>query len=418
MDDKDREKSMAGEQTILAALDIGAHKVRALVAQAFEDDAVYCLGFAEADSDGIRRGSIINMDKITRIITSVVEAAEIQANARVDSVVVGMSGEHIRSINSQGAINVARTDSEISLADLDRALDAARDVVIPPDREIIHVIPQDYTIDGHIGIGNPIGMSGSRLEVGAHIVTCSGASAKNIFRALERCDIGLADFALESFVAAKAALSDEEKELGVALVDIGAETTDIAVFKDGFIRHSGCVPLGSRHITNDIAIGLRTTVEEAERLKLQYGSAMQSRVKPHEMMEVAAVAGRDERQIAKSVLATIIEARTEEILTLVGRELRTIAYDDSLAAGVTLIGAGSKLPGIADLAEQALRLPSRVGNPRGVENLPDNAEGSPEYATVIGLILYAAENQITSQRKAQGLRGALKKLEGWLTAQF
>lgn len=408
---------MNADNRILAALDIGANRIRAMVAQAFDDDAIYCLGYAEAPAEGIRRGVIVNMEKVTRVISQVVEEAENQANVRIDSLLVGISGDHIRSINSHGAINVSRSDDEIMLQDMERVAEAARDVAIPADREIIHVIPQEFTVDNQPGVRNPIGMNGTRLEVETHIVTCAAASAKNIFRALERCDLSLSGFALESFVASRSALTEEEMELGVALVDIGGEATEIAVFKNGCIRHSGSVPLGGKNITNDIAIGLRTTVEEAERLKISFGNALKELVRPNEMMEVAAVGGRPERTISRSVLATIVEARAEEILSLVSRELRKVDFDDGLAAGVTLIGAGSRMPGLVDLAEQTLNLPVKVAHPTGVENLPNDSIG-PQYATIMGLIMHAAEEDMASLGAGSGLRGALKKIEGWLTGQF
>lgn len=408
---------MPEQQRILAALDIGATKVRAMVAQIFEDNSVYCLGYGETPAEGIRRGVIVNMDKVTRVIARAVEQAECQANTSVDSLVVGIAGDHIRSINSQGAINVSRSDNEILQADVERATEAAQDVAIPPDREIIHVIPQDYCVDGQYGIRNPIGMTGSRLEVETHIVTCAAATAKNIFRALERCDLGLGGFALESYAAARSVITEVEEDLGVVALDIGGEASEISVFKNGFIRYSACIPMGGQNITNDIAIGLRTSVEEAERLKLEYGAAMTSQVRTHEMMEVSAVGGRPARNISRAVLATIIEARAEEILSLVSRELKRVDLNRDLSAGVTLIGAGSRLPGIVDLAEQTLNLPAKVGRPSGVENLPDEVNG-PECATVLGLILYASEKGITTQEGGGGLRGAMKKMETWFTGHF
>ncbi|MFQ5606589.1 MAG: cell division protein FtsA [Candidatus Zixiibacteriota bacterium] len=408
---------MSEQQKILAALDIGSTKIRALVAQRFEDSSVYCLGFGETPAEGIRRGVIVNMDKVTRVIARAVEEAETQANTHIDSLLVGIAGDHVRSINSLGAINVSRSDNEILSADVRRASESAQDVAIPPDREIIHVIPQDYSVDGQGEMRNPIGMSGTRLEVNTHIVTCSAASAKNIFRALERCDLGLGGFALESYVASRSVVTEIEEDLGLALVDIGGDAAEVSVFKNGCIRHGACIPVGGQNITNDIAIGLRTSVDEAERLKLTYGAAMTSQVKTHEMMQVAAAGGRPERSIGRSVLATIIEARTEEILSLVARELRRIELCSDLAAGVTLIGAGSRLPGIVDLAEQVINLPTKVGQPSGVENLPDGMDG-PEYATLIGLILYAAENDLTSQEGGSGLRGAMKRMETWFTGHF
>ncbi len=408
---------MADGQRILAALDIGATKFRVMIAQAFDDDAVYCLGYAEIAAEGIKRGVIVNMDKVTRVISKVVEAAEEQANLRVDSLLVGISGDHIRSINSHGVITVSRSDNEILGSDVNKVIDTARDVAIPSDREIIHVLPQEYTVDGQSGIRNPIGMSGSRLEVETHIVTCSAASAKNIFRALERCELALGGFALESYAASYAGLTEEERELGVALVDIGGETAEVAVFKDGCIRHSGCVTLGGQNITNDIAIGLRTAVDEAERLKLTYGAALASKVNVNEMMTVEASGGRPERRIGRTVLATIIEARAEEIFTLVNRELRRVDLDDCLNAGVTLIGGGALLSGIVDLAEQTLNLPVKVGTANGVENLPEHVSGA-EYATMLGLILHANENEIEMHDGTGGMRGMMKKLENWITGRF
>jgi len=408
---------MPEQQRILAALDIGSTKVRTLIAQVFEDNSIYCLGYGETPAEGIRRGVIVNMDKVTRVIARSVEEAECQANTGVDSLLVGIAGDHIRSINSQGAINVSRSDNEILQADVERATEAAQDVAIPPDREIIHVIPQDYCVDGQCGIRNPIGMNGSRLEVETHIVTCAAATAKNIFRALERCDLGLGGFALESYVAARSVITEVEEDLGVVALDIGGEASEISVFKNGFIRHSASIPMGSQNITNDIAIGLRTSVVEAERLKCEYGAAMTSQVRTHEMMEVAAVGGRPARSISRAVLATIIEARAEEILSLVSRELKRVDLNRDLSAGVTLIGAGSRLPGIVDLAEQTLNLPAKVGQPAGVENLPDDVDG-PEYATVLGLILYASEKGITTQEGGGGLRGVMKKMETWFTGHF
>lgn len=408
---------MPSDQHIVAALDIGATMIRAMVAQAFDDDGVYCLGFAEAPAEGVRRGVIVNMDKLTRVISWVIEEAEERANVRIDTVLVGIAGDHIRSINSQGAIHVSRSDSEILQSDVRRAIDAARDVAIPADREIIHVIPQEYTVDDQEGVRNPIGMSGSRLEVATHIVTCASATAKNIFRALERCDLSLGGFALESYAASQVAVTEEEMELGVALIDLGGGGTEIAVFKNGCIRYSGFVPLGAQNVTNDIAIGLRATVDEAERLKLTYGAALASSVKASEMMEVEAVGGRPSREIGRSVLATIIEARVEEIFTLVARELRKVDVEDGLAAGVTLVGGGALLPGIADLAEQALNLPAKVAAISGVDNLPDGLD-DPRYATVQGLIVHATENDFASQGGYRGVRGMLKKIEEWITGRL
>jgi len=408
---------MNGEERIVATLDIGASGIRAMICQVFDDDSIYYLGSGVAPADGIRRGVIVNMEKVTRSISTAVSEAEAMANVSIDSILVGLSGEHIRSFDSQGVVNVSRSDNEIGMSDVQRALDTARDVVIPPDREIIHVIPKGFAVDDQFGVRNVIGMSGSRLEVDAHVVTAASSTVKNIFRAFERCDLRLGGLALESVAACHSALTETEQELGIALIDLGGDTTELAVSSDGCVCYTGSVPLGGQNVTNDIAIGLRTTVEEAERLKLNHGLALASQARPSEMMEVEAVGGRPSRQIARSVLSTIIEARMEEIFTLIGHELRRSNQSENLAGGVTLIGGGALLPGIVDLAEQVLNLPTKVSHPSGVENMPEALEAA-DAATLQGLTVYAIENDVAAGSHGRGFGSIMKKVENWITGQF
>ncbi len=368
-------------------------------------------------AQGLRRGVIVNMEKTVQTISKAVEDAELMAAVHIESAVAGIAGDHIKSINSQGVIAVSRSDNEITEADVKKVVDAASAVAIPADREIIHVMPQQFAIDEQGGIKNPVGMNGVRLEVEVHIVTAAVTSAKNIYRSLERCEINVDHLVLQSLASAYATVSNEEQDLGVVLLDIGGDLTDIAVFFDGAIRHSGVVSLGGKNVTNDIAIGLRTSVEQAEQLKLVYGSALTSLVDPDDMMEVAGAAGRAPRTISRNVLGSIIEPRIEEILSLVSREIKKANPPDTLAAGVVLTGGGALLPGIVELTEQILDMPAKLGVPAGLEGLPDNLRNS-EFATAIGLVNYGYRHGTGRQVPKGGLRGLFKKLENWISGNF
>jgi cell division protein FtsA len=406
------------ESRIITAIDIGTTRVRALIAESDDKGgAPIFMGYGAMAAAGLRRGVVVNMEKTVKSISKAVEDAELMAGAHIESAVAGIAGDHLRSINSRGVAAVSRSDNEIGEADIKKAVDAACTVAIPSDREIIHVLPQQYIIDDQSGIRNPVGMTGVRLEVDVHIVTAAETSAKNIYRSLEHCEIKVEHLVMQSLASAYAAVSPEEQELGAVLIDIGGDLTDVAVFFDGSIRHSGVAPLGGKNITNDIAIGLRTTVEQAEQLKMAHGSAMTSLVDAEEMMEVMGVAGRASRSISRNVLASIIQPRVEEILSLAAREIKKANAPDALAAGIILTGGGALLPGIVDLAEQALDMPAKLGIPRGIEGLPDNMT-TPEFATVIGLINYGFKHGSGWEARRGGLRGLLRKFENWFSEKF
>ncbi len=406
------------EPRIITGIDIGTTAVRTLICEASEDNtAPVFLGYGEAPADGLRRGIVINMEKTVTSISRAVEEAEIMASVHIDSAVAGIAGDHIRSINSHGVIGVSRSDNEIGEKDVKKAVEAASAVAIPTDREIIHVLPQEYTIDEQGGIKNPIGMTGVRLEVEVHIVTAAITSARNVYRSLERCEIDIDHLVLQSLAASHATLGDNEEEMGVVLIDIGGDLTDVAVFYDGSIRHTGTVPLGAKNVTNDIAIGLRTSVAQAEALKLKYGSALTAMVDPDEMMEVPSATGKEPRTISRNVLSNIIEPRMEEILSLVAREVKKANPPEALAAGALLTGGGALLPGTSELAEQILDMPVKSALPSGIYDLPGDMN-SPEYATIIGLVLFGFHNEPESGRKKSGMKGFFKKIENWISRNF
>ena len=339
------------------------------------------------------------------------------SGTEIDRVTVGIAGEHIRSINSHGVVAVSRADSEITAADVKKAVDAARTVAIPVDREIIHVIPQDYSVDDQSDIKDPVGMSGVRLEVEAHIVTASVTTARNLYRALERCNLDVDHIVLESLAMAESLLTEEEAEIGVVVVDIGGDLTNISVFHDGAIRHTAVVSLGGRNVTSDIAIGLRTTVDKAERLKIGHGAALAAMVDPEEMVTVSSAAGREPREISRNVLASIIEPRMEEILSLVIREIKRADVADMLTGGMVFTGGGALLPGAVNLAEQMLDMPVRMGSIRGFESVPDGLNNSC-YATAHGLLAYGFQNEPVRLSSGGTVRGFLKKFEKWISKQF
>ena len=406
------------EETIIAALDIGTTKIVALVVAIDAEQRVFVLGHGQAPADGLRRGIVVDMDKTVKSLRKAINDAEMVTGTKIDSVTVGIAGEHVRSINSHGVVAVSRTDNEITEADTKKALEAARTVAIPVDREIIHVIPQGYSVDDQTGIKDAVGMSGVRLEVEAHIVTAAVTSAKNIYRALERCELAVDHMVLESLAQSSVLLSEDDQENGVAIIDIGGDLTNISVFFDSAIRHTATVALGGKNVTNDIAIGLRTSVDQAEDLKLMHGAGLASMVDPEEMIQVQGVAGRPPREISCNVLASIIEPRMEEILSLASRELKKILRPDQLTAGLVLTGGGAQLPGAVELAEQMFGMPVRLGTVAGYDHIPDELTDS-RFATVLGLGVYGATHEPQSGTRAGGsMRGFLRKIENWISKQF
>ncbi|MEW5726080.1 MAG: cell division protein FtsA, partial [Thermodesulfobacteriota bacterium] len=350
----------------IVGLDLGTTKIACIIAEV-DRDQLKIVGVGTCSSEeGLRRGVVVNLEKTARSIEKAVSEAELMAGVKINSVYAGIAGDHIRSINSRGVIAVSRGGNEISQADVDRVIDAAQAVAIPMDREILHVIPQGFIVDDQKGIKDPIGMAGVRLEVEVHIVTGAVASAENIYKSIKRAGLKVDDLVLQPLASSYAVLTPDEKALGVALLDIGGGTTDIAMFFEDSIRHTAVIGLGGNNLTSDIAIGLRTPTEQAESIKKKYGCATLSQVKDDEMIGVFGVAGREEREVSRQVLAQIIEPRMEEIFSLASREIKRSDYGEMLGAGVVLTGGAAKLPGAASLAEQVFNQPARVGEPRGI----------------------------------------------------
>jgi cell division protein FtsA len=408
---------MAKRENIVVGLDIGTTKVCAIVGEV-TDDGLDIIGIGEAPSTGIRKGVVINIASTVEAITRAVQEAELMAGCEISSVYTGISGGHIRGFNSHGIVAVK--DGEITEPDVSRVIDAARAVAIPMDREVIHILPQEYIIDDQDGIKEPLGMHGVRLEAKVHIVTAASTSAANIIKCCNRTGLNVSAIVLQQLASAEAVLTEDEKDLGVCLVDIGGGTADIALFSDGAIVHTSVLPLGGNHLTTDIALGIRTPQNEAEQIKQTFGCALVEQVEASEMVEVPSVGGRKPRTLSRQILCEIIEARVEEIFQLVREEIRNTAYEDLLASGVVLTGGTSNLSGIVDIAEDVLGLPIRLGKPYGVGGLVDVVR-SPSFATGVGLVQHGAKNRVRNNVRAPqaSLYGRTKKKIGdWLGEIF
>ncbi len=376
------------KDNLIVGLDIGSTKVSAIVAEVDEVGELRVVGVGNSPSEGMRRGRVVNVEKTVQSIQRAVQEAELMAGVKIQSVFVGIGGEHIKSINSRGVIAVSGPDHEITAVDQTRVIDAARAVSIPPDRQVIHVLPQEFIVDEQPGIKEPIGMSGVRLEAEVHIVTGAVTSIQNLLKSVSRAGIEVAELVLEPLGTSYAVLSPDEQEMGIALVDIGGGATNLAVFYEGSVRHTAVIGLGGQNVTNDVAIGLRTPWQQAERIKQDHGCALQSEVGSDERITVPGVAGRPSYQIPRRELATIIESRMEEIFSLIFKEIRRTEYTDLLSAGIVLTGGGASLEGMAKLAEQVFDMPVNAGFPQGVGGLIDSIN-RPDFATGLGLILYA-----------------------------
>ncbi len=338
------------------------------------------------------------------------------AGVDIAEVYAGISGGHIRGFNSHGIVAVK--DGEVTESDMSRVIDAARAVAIPLDREIIHVLPQEFIVDDQDGIKEPLGMSGVRLEARVHIVSGSVSSAQNIVKCASRTGLQVIDIVLQQLASSYAVLNEDEKDLGVALVDIGGGTTDIAIWSGGAIAHTSVLSLGGNHLTNDIAVGLRTPTDDAEKIKTKYGVALASMISPDEMIEVASVGGRKARQLSRAILAEILEPRLEEIFVLVKKEIQKTGYEDLLASGVVVTGGSATLPGTLELAEDVLGLPVRLGSPQGVGGLLDVVR-SPMYATGVGLLQFARQNSDVRSLRPQGKGSKVRsRMRGWFSELF
>ena len=386
------------KQDIVVGLDLGTTKVCTIIGEQDDDGQVHIIGVGTTPSTGLKKGSVVNIEQTIASIKKSVQDAERMAGVDVSSAFAGVAGGHIKGLNSRGVIAVSRKDKEITEEDRERVIEAAQAIAIPLDREIIHVIPQEYIVDDQDGIKNPVGMSGVRLEAEVHVVTGAVTSVQNIVRSVERAGLQVADIILQPLASSEAILSPDEKELGVVLIDIGGGTTDIAVFINGSLWHTGIITLGGALVTSDVAVGLRTPNTEAESIKIQYGCTYTAMVKEEEEITVPGVGGRPDRRMPRRVLSEIIEARMEEIFELVAAELKKHGFEDRIPAGAVITGGAALMEGVAELAEKILQLPVRIGSPKRVGGLTD-VVSNPSYSTAVGLVLMGMPAQSASGGK-------------------
>jgi cell division protein FtsA len=378
--------NVQGEGELIVGLDIGTTKICAVVGEV-NPEGIDIVGIGTHPSVGLRKGVVVNIETTVDSIKKAIEEAELMAGCEITSVYAGIAGGHIKGFNSHGIVAVK--GDEINQRDIDRVIDAARAVAIPPDREVIHVLPQEYIVDEQDGIIDPRGMSGVRLEAKIHIVTGAVTSAHNLIKCANRAGLDVADIVLQSLASCEAVLNKEEKELGGALIDFGGGTTDLAIFKGKSIKHTAVLALGGNNLTTDISVGLRTPMAEAEKIKVKYGTCLVENVGKEETIEVAGVGGRKPRLLAREILAEILEPRVEEIFSLINREIFKAGLEEVIASGIVVTGGSSLLEGVIDVAESVFSLPTRIGKPMGIRGLVD-VVNNPMYATAVGLVLYGA----------------------------
>ncbi len=395
-----------GTQELIVGLDIGTSKVACIVAQGRGDGTAEIIGVGQHPSRGLKKGVVVDIESTVQAITRAVQEAELMAGVQIPGAVVGIAGGHIRGHNSHGI--VAIKSKEVSNDDIGRVMDAARAIIIPQDQSVIHVLPQEFMIDSQEGVRDPIGMSGVRLEAQVHIVTGAASAAQNISKCVERCGLHVQGLVLEQLASADATLTTDEKELGVCLVDIGGGTTDIAIFRDGAVRHTAVIPIAGDQITNDIALGLRTPPVEAEQIKKLYGCALGDLIEHDDAIPVPSVGTRPPRTVSRRVLNDIIEPRVKELFELILAELRRTGYEDLVAAGVVVTGGSSQLEGIAELAEEILHLPVRVGAPMHLPGM-ETVVRNPWHATGVGLVMYGVHNHLSSQAEPMQVPAAASR---------
>ncbi len=377
------------EERIVVGLDIGTTKVCAIVASIAENGKLNILGVGKAPSEGLNRGVVVNIDKTVNAIQTAIEQAQLASGIEVRSVNVGIAGDHIRSMRSKGVITINNKDGEITHKDVERLLEDCKNIMLPSDQQIIHMIPQEFIVDGQDGISDPVGMSGVRMEADVQIITGLVSAVKNMYRCVQRAGFEVADVILEPVASSLAVLDDEEKEAGVVLVDIGGGTTDVAIIQENTIRYTGVIAIAGQKVTDDIRIGLSILEDQAARLKHEHGHAYADMIMEDEIITVPGIAGRPPKEIKKSVLAEIIQARIEEILEIVGIEIKRSGYSNELSAGVVLTGGGSLLDGICPLAQEILGMDAKRGTPRGITGGLVNEVNSPIYSTGVGLVMHS-----------------------------
>ncbi len=406
------------DRALIVGLDIGTSKVVALVGEIGLDGAIEVVGLGSHPSRGLKKGVVVNIESTVQSIQRAVEEAELMAGCEINAVYAGIAGSHVRSLNSHGV--VAIRDREVTDVDVGHVIDAAKAVAIPADQRILHVLPQEFIIDGQEGIRDPIGMSGVRLEAKVHIVTGADSAAQNIVKCVQRCGLTVEDVVLEQLASAYAVLTDDEKELGVCLVDIGGGTTDIAVFSGGAIRHTAVIPIAGDQVTNDIAVSMRTPTQYAEDIKVRYACALSQLANPDESIEVPSVGDRPARRLARQTLAEVVEPRYEELFGLIRDELRRSGFEEVIAAGIVLTGGSARMEGAIDLAEEIFHVPVRLGLPQQVKGLAEVVQ-NPIYSTGVGLLLYARENTRGAARGRAlpvNVSGILERMQSWFKGNF
>lgn len=405
------------DKNLIVALDIGTNKIAALVGEVTPDNQINVVGFGVHPSRGLKRGVVVNIEATVQSIERAIEEAELMAGCEIHNAYTGIAGSHICSLNSHGI--VAIRNQEVNQADVDRVIDAAKAVAIPADQKILHILPQEFIVDMQKGIREPVGMSGVRLEAKVHIVAGAVSAAQNITKCVRRCGLQVNDIILEPLASSYAVLTDDEKELGVCMIDIGGGTTDIAIFIDGSIRHTAVIPIAGDHVTNDIAVALRVPMQYAENIKKQYASVSSDLIDAADTIQVQSVTHRPAQPIQRKALAQVTHARYEELFSLVAAELRRSGFEDMIAAGIVLTGGASKVNGCIELAESVFRMPVRAGLPQNIAGLVDVRE-DPTYSTAVGLLLYGLKQQDNPQPfvLSRGMPSLWSRMRSWFQGSF
>jgi cell division protein FtsA len=399
---------LAKKDKYVVGLDVGSSKTCALIAE-IDEEQVRFLALGAAESKGLRKGLIVNLDSTVSSIRRAVEEAEGVAGVPVESAVVGVAGAHVRGVNSRGGVTLGHRARDIARDDVRRAIDAARNITLPEDREVLHVLPHEFIVDAQVGIRDAIGMVGQRLEANVHLVTSSVAATQNLVTAANRAGILISDTVLEPLASAESCLTQDERELGCCLLDIGGGTTEVIVYGGGVVRHTSAVPVGGDHFTNDLAVGLRTPIPEAEKIKRRYGCVSASFLQEDGAIEIASVGDRPPRTIFARMLTDIIEPRAFELLSLIRDDLQRAGLTGQIPAGLVLAGGGARLRGLDEMAEHGFHLPVRIAEPKGLADLPELV-AQPEYATAVGLVMYGAKARRTAPQRAGNLVSKLKAM--------
>jgi cell division protein FtsA len=399
---------LAKKDKYLVGLDIGSTKTCALIAE-IDEEQVKFLALGAAESKGLRKGLIVNLDSTVSSIRRAVEEAEGVAGVPVESALIGVAGAHVRGVNSRGGVTLGHRARDIEREDVRRAIEAARNITLPEDREVLHVLPHEFIVDAQVGIRDAIGMVGQRLEANVHLVTSSVAATQNLVTAANRAGILISDTVLEPLASAESCLTQDERDLGCCLLDIGGGTTEVIVYGGGVVRHTSAVPVGGDHFTNDLAVGLRTPIPEAEKIKRKHGCVSASFLLEDTAIEIASVGDRPRRTIFARMLTDIIEPRAMELLSLIRDDLQRAGLDGQIPAGFIMAGGGAKLHGLDEMAEHGFQLPVRIAEPKGLADLPELV-AQPEYATVVGLVLYGAKIRRTAPPRAGNLVSKLKAM--------